>query len=252
MRERKSSRPSSSLTMLDYAYRSTLVVIPAYNAARTLGRVLEQVREVSPHLTILVIDDGSSDKTSAVAEIGKAHVTRHEHNKGKGEALRTGFTEFLNRDFKAVITLDADGQHSPLEIPKLIEAWLNKRADIVIGTRERQIGNMPFLRILTNTVSSWLVSLSAGQYIPDSQSGYRLIARSVISNIETESHGYGAESEILIKAAIAGYSIESAPISTLYGNETSYIHPLKQPFLFLGLIFKSLFWRWERFGKDRI
>ena len=154
-----------------------------------------------------------------------------------------------NRGFRAVITLDADGQHSPLEIPKLIEAWLNKRADIVIGTRERHVGSMPLLRIFTNTVSSWLVSLSAGQYIPDSQSGYRLIARSVIENIETESRGYGAESEILIKAAIAGYSIESAPISTLYGDETSYIHPLKQPLLFLGLIFKSLFWRWERIGK---
>lgn len=251
MRERRPSRPSGSLTMLDYAYRSTLVVIPAYNAARSLGRVLEQIREVSPNLTTLVVDDGSTDKTSAVAEIGKAHVTRHEQNKGKGEALRTGFAEFLSRDFRAVITLDADGQHSPLEIPKLIEAWLNKRADIVIGTRERQVGTMPLLRIFTNTLSSWLVSLSAGQYIPDSQSGYRLIARSVIENIETESHGYGAESEILIKAAIAGYSIESAPISTLYGDETSYIHPLKQPFLFLGLIFKSLLWRWERIGKSR-
>jgi glycosyltransferase involved in cell wall biosynthesis len=237
--------------MLDYAHRSTLVVIPAYNAARMLGSVLDQIREVSPHLNVLVVDDGSTDRTAAVAEIGKAIVVKHERNMGKGEALRTGFREFLNRDFKAVITLDADGQHSPSEIPKLIEAWLNERADIVIGTRKRQVGEMPLLRIFTNTVSSWLVSLSAGQYIPDSQSGYRLIARSVIENVKTESCGYGAESEILIKAAIAGYTIESATISTLYGDETSYIHPLKQPFLFLGLIFKSLFWRWERIGKSR-
>lgn len=234
--------------MLDYAYRSTLVLIPAFNAARSLGRVLEQIREVSPHLTALVVDDGSSDRTAAVAEIGKAIVVSHDHNMGKGEALRTGFTEFLKRNFKAVITLDADGQHSPAEIPKLIETWLTKRADIVIGTRKREVGNMPLLRIFTNTASSWLVSLSAGQYIPDSQSGYRLIARSVIENIETESCGYGAESEILIKAAIAGYSIESATIATLYGDETSYIHPLKQPFLFLGLIFKSILWRWQRIG----
>jgi glycosyltransferase involved in cell wall biosynthesis len=238
--------------MLDYAYRSTLVVIPAYNAARSLGRVLEQIKEVSPHLAALVVDDGSTDRTAAVAEIGKAYVVRHERNMGKGEALRTGFSAFREKDFKAVITLDADGQHSPSEIPKLIETWLSKRADIVIGTRRRQVGSMPLLRIFTNTVSSWLVSLSAGQYIPDSQSGYRLIARSVIENIDTESRGYGAESEILIKAAIAGYSIESAPISTLYGDETSHIHPLKQPLLFLGLIFRSLFWRWEQFGKSRI
>jgi glycosyltransferase involved in cell wall biosynthesis len=250
-RDRRSPRPSSALTMLDYAYRSTLVVIPSYNAARTLGKVLEDIRAVSPHLTTLVVDDGSTDRTAAVAEIGKAIVVSHECNMGKGEALRTGFAEFLSRGFKAVVTMDADGQHSPAEIPKLIEAWLSKRADIVIGTRKRQIGRMPLLRIITNTVSSWLVSLSAWQYIPDSQSGYRLIARSVIENIRTESRGYGAESEILIKASIAGYAIESAPISTLYGEETSYIHPMKQPLLFLGLILKSILWRWERIGKSR-
>jgi glycosyltransferase involved in cell wall biosynthesis len=246
---RRKPRAAGVLTMLDYAYRSTLVVIPAYNAARSLGRVLEQIREVSPHLAVLVVDDGSTDRTEAVAEIGKAAVVRHEHNMGKGEALRTGFTEFLKRGYKAVITLDADGQHSPAEIPKLMETWLKERADIVIGTRKREVGTMPLVRIFTNTVSSWLVSLSAGQRIPDSQSGYRLIARSVIENIETRSCGYGAESEILIKAAIAGYSIASAPIATVYGDETSYIHPLKQPALFIGLIFKSLFWRWQRIGK---
>lgn len=239
------------MTMADYAYKSTLVVIPAYNAARTLRKVIEQVREASPHLTTLVVDDGSQDNTAEVAARAGAIVVKHGHNMGKGAALRTAFREFLNKDFKAVITLDADGQHSPLEIPKLVDAWLRKRADIVIGTRDRRVGGMPPIRVFTNAVSSWLVSLSAGQYIPDSQSGYRLLSRSVVDNVRTESSDYGAESEILIKAAIAGYNIESAPIATIYEDETSYIHPVKQPLRFIGMIFKSIFWRLGRGGKRR-
>jgi glycosyltransferase involved in cell wall biosynthesis len=235
--------------MLDYAYRSTLIVVPAYNAEKTIRAVINGVRKVSPHLEVLIVDDGSNDYTARVAESAGALVAKHARNKGKGEALRTGFREFLKRDFKAVITMDADGQHSPLEIPKLVETWLNKRADIVVGTRERHVGTMPMLRIITNTLSSWLVSLSAWQYIPDSQSGYRLLARSVLENVETRSKGYGAESEILIKAAVAGYRIESAPIATIYEDEKSYINPFKQPLLFIGLIMKSLFWRLERIGK---
>jgi len=239
------------MTMVDYAYKATLVVIPAYNAGKTLRKVVTQVKEVSLHLNTLVIDDGSTDNTAAEAERAGAMVVKHESNLGKGAALRTGFREFLNKDFKAVITLDADGQHSPLDIPGLVEAWLNKRADIVVGTRDRRVGGMPPIRIFTNTVSSWLVSLSAGQYIPDSQSGYRLLSRSVVENVETESRDYGAESEILIKAAIAGYNIESAPIATIYEDETSYINPVKQPLRFVGMMFRSIFWRFERGGKPR-
>jgi glycosyltransferase involved in cell wall biosynthesis len=235
--------------MIDYAYKSTLVVIPAYNAAKTIGDVVEKVAEVSPHLTTLVIDDGSVDLTADEASKAGAVVVKHGRNLGKGVALRTGFREFLDRDFKAVITLDADGQHSPLEIPKLVEAWLSKRADIVIGSRDRGAGGMPPVRVFTNTVSSWLVSLSAGQYIADSQSGYRLLSRSVVENVQTKSKGYGAESEILIKAAAAGYKIESAQIATIYQDEKSYIHPVKQPLRFLGLIIKSFFWRFEQVGK---
>jgi hypothetical protein len=109
---------------------------------------------------------------------------------------------------------------------------------------------MPLVRIFTNTVSTWLVSLSSGRRIPDSQSGYRLLTRRVIDSVETTSTGYGAESEILIKAATRGFTISSAPISTIYENEKSYIHPLKQPLLFLGLIIRSLFWRFGRIGRQ--
>jgi glycosyltransferase involved in cell wall biosynthesis len=228
---------------LEEAYSQTLVLIPAYNAAETVGRVIKAIHEVSPRLATLVVDDGSEDATAGVARDAGAVVLKHGENKGKGAALRTGFEEFLRRSEKAVITIDADGQHSPGEIPNLIECWIKEKADIVIGTRKRDVKHMPALRIFTNTVSTWLVSLSAGRRIPDSQSGYRLLTRQVIDTIRTTSRGYGAESEILIKAASSGLKIGSAPISTIYENEKSYIHPLKQPLLFMGLIIKSLFWR---------
>ncbi|MFH1312172.1 MAG: glycosyltransferase family 2 protein [Candidatus Eisenbacteria bacterium] len=240
--------PEAPPATLDEAYSQTVVLIPAYNAAQTVGRVVEEVRGVSAGLTTIVVDDGSEDATARVALEAGAVVLKHLQNMGKGAALRTGFKEFLGRDKKAVITLDADGQHSPQEIPKLLECWLKDNSDIVIGTRKRDLKQMPILRIFTNTVSTWLVSLSAGRRIPDSQSGYRLLTRQVIDTVKTTSRGYGAESEILIKAAAKGLSIGSAPISTIYEDEKSYIHPLKQPLLFIGLIIKSVFWRFGSGG----
>jgi glycosyltransferase involved in cell wall biosynthesis len=234
---------------LQESYRSSLVLVPAYNAEATIADVIRGVKDVSPDLGVIVVDDGSIDGTASAAEAAGARVIRHGRNMGKGEALRTGFKEFLEGNRKTVITLDADGQHSPREIPGLIDCWRTEGADIVIGTRRRDVAKMPLLRICTNTLSSWLVSLSAGTYIPDSQSGYRLLTREVITGVSTSSRGYGAESEILIKAAASGYRIGAAPISTIYEDEKSYIHPLKQPLLFLGLIMKSFFWRFRRLGK---
>jgi len=224
-------------------------LIPAYNAGATLGRVVAETRALDPNLTVLVIDDGSTDDTAAVARRAGADLASHPGNQGKAAALQTGFRRFLATDRKAVVTLDADGQHSPREIPSLVDCWIKTGADIVIGTRRRSAGGMPPLRVVTNTIGSLLVSLSAGTYIHDSQSGYRLLARRVVEEVRTTSPGYLAESEILIRAATRGFTIREAPIATIYRGEKSYIHPVKQPLLFLGLIIRSFFWRFERVGK---
>jgi glycosyltransferase involved in cell wall biosynthesis len=234
---------------LEQAYRSVMVLIPAYNGGSAVGQVVRGTRAVSAALSILVVDDGSTDTTAQAALEAGAVVVSHPQNLGKGAALRTGFEHFLAADLGAVVTLDADGQHSPAEIPALVGRWLATRADIVIGTRRRRAGRMPRLRVITNTLSSLLVSLSAGKYIHDSQSGYRLLSRRVVREVKTSSRGYGAESEILIRAVAAGFTVVPAPISTIYRGEKSYIHPLKQPLLFLGLILKSFFWRFERVGR---
>lgn len=226
-----------------------MALIPAFNAGESVGTVVREVLALKAGITVVVIDDGSSDGTGQFARDAGALVITHPRNVGKGAALRTGFDHFLGTDLEAVVTLDADGQHSPREVPILIERWAVTGADVIVGTRKRDVEKMPPLRIVTNTISSWLVSLSAGTYIHDSQSGFRLLSRRVIQNVQTKSSGYGAESEILIKAASRGYSVDSVPVSTIYANEKSYIHPLKQPLRFLGLMVKSIFWRFERSGR---
>jgi glycosyltransferase involved in cell wall biosynthesis len=229
-----------------------MVLIPAYNAGAALDHVVREARALGTGLEVLVVDDGSTDSTARIARGGGATVVSHPVNLGKGAALRTGFDRFLASGRKAVVTLDADGQHSPAEIPSLVRCWLETGADIVIGTRRRNVGGMPPLRVITNTLGSLLVSLSAGTWIRDSQSGYRLLGRRVVDEVRTTSPGYLAESEILIRAATRGFTIREAPISTIYRGERSYIHPVKQPLLFLGLIIRSFLWRFERVGKSKL
>ncbi len=230
---------------LSEIYSSVLALIPAYNASETVAEVVRHLKALDPSLEVLVVDDGSSDGTGDVARLAGARVIRHDRNRGKGAALRTGFEEFLRGSWKALVTLDADGQHSPDEVPRLIEAWKTTGADIVIGERKKELGKMPLLRIVTNSISTFLVSASSGRRIPDSQSGFRLITRDVISTIKVRSDGYEAESELLIKAARSGFRIVGAPISTIYRNERSHINPFKQPMIFILLILRSLFWRFE-------
>ena len=233
----------------DDVYDSVYVVVPAYKAAAHIGEVVRDIYGVSERMAVVVVDDGSDDDTGHKAREAGAAVITHEVNRGKWAALETGFAEFLESGREAVVTLDADGQHSPAEIPNLIEVWREEGADIVVGSRRREVGNMPFIRILTNSISSGLVSLVAGTTIKDSQSGYRLHSRRVIENVEVKTGGYEAESEILVKAVRMGYKVASAPISTIYGEETSHIHPLKVPARFLGTIGKMIAWRLERSGK---
>ena len=226
-----------------------MILIPAYNAERWVGRVVSDVAALSREAAVLVVDDGSTDMTATAAREAGATVVSHERNLGKGAALRTGFERFLKTDLEAVITLDADGQHSAREIANLVDRWQATGADIVVGSRRRDLGSMPLARVLSNAVSSRLVSLSAGRRIPDSQSGFRLLTRRVVQDVRISSDGFAAESELLIKAGRRGFTIESAPISTIYADERSFINPLKQPILFMVLIVRSLFWRFRRIDR---
>jgi len=203
---------------------SVQVLIPAFNAAATLPGLLERLKTMRELAGVLVVDDGSTDGTGTVAESGGASVIRHDVNRGKGAALRTGFRALLdNGPTDCVVTMDADLQHDVDDIPKLLAARDATKAGIVVGVRKRLGSGMPVLRILSNTLTSILVSTRAGIAIADSQCGYRLIGSEVLRSVESESDGFEAETEILIRAAAKGFSIVGVPVKTLYGGEHSHM-----------------------------
>lgn len=221
---------------------NTAAIIPALNAEAHLAEVIANVGRHLALDRIIVIDDGSSDGTATVAKKAGATLVTHEVNRGKGAALKSGFDKSIEVGAEWIVTLDADGQHDPDEIPLFIARQNETGADIIVGTRMADIKDMPAIRIFANRTTSAFVSMRAGQKIPDSQNGYRLIAADAVKDIQLETTRYDTESEILIKAARAGARIESVPVKTIYGEEVSKVNPFVDTLRFFRMVFKSLFW----------
>jgi len=224
-------------------FKNICVIIPAYNEANTLEFVISEIRGYLPSTRIVVVDDGSDDDTSKVAQRSSVQVVKHPKNYGKGAALISGFKVALEEKAEWIATIDGDGQHEPKFLYKFAELAQTQNADIAIGSRMNNLSNMPMHRILSNKITSMLVSWRAGwMRIEDSQCGYRLIHRRVLQNIKLSSGGFQTESELLIRAGMHGYRIVSVPISTLYGSSASSIRYFYDVYKFMILIVKSLFW----------
>ena len=216
------------------------IIIPALNAASTLPELFRRIRSILGQVLIVVVDDGSTDNTSDVAKDNGAVILRHEQNLGKGAALRSGFRYILTLpEIEFILTMDADLQHRPEDIPQLLEHREKTFSYIVIGNRKRYGVCMPFHRILSNTITSTLVSWKTHQLVKDSQCGFRLIHRNVIANIECTTNGYEAETEFLIRASRKGYRFSFAPIETVYGNERSYMTHLQTTINFLKVLLRK-------------
>jgi glycosyltransferase involved in cell wall biosynthesis len=218
----------------------TCILIPGYNESRMIGQVVTNARKIIDD--VVVIDDGSRDNTAQIAQDAGAYVIKHEVNKGKGAALRTGFQYAIDHGYDAVITMDSDGQHDPDDIPGFLATVEKIGSGIIIGTRMGDISTMPLIRRFTNKLTSFSASILARQKIEDSQSGFRLITTDVIKTVRLETAGFETESEILIKASKAGFRIASVPIKTIYGEEKSKIKPMRDTYKFLRLLFRSLRW----------
>jgi glycosyltransferase involved in cell wall biosynthesis len=190
-------------------------VIPAYNAASTLEAVARGLRAALPGVLLIAIDDGSSDPTHAVALASCDRVVRHAANRGKGAALRAGFAVALNEPVWAVATVDADGQHDPARASELVDAL--STVDLAIGSRARTRGKMPLGRRITNALASAAVGSIVGARVPDAQSGYRAMRRVVVERVHAPGDRYEYETEFLIAAARAGYTIASVDVPTVYG-----------------------------------
>jgi glycosyltransferase involved in cell wall biosynthesis len=224
-------------------FESFGVVIPAYNEAAHIADVVAAVKRMIPPSNILVVDDGSSDGTAVAAESAGAAVLRNPGNLGKGASLVAGYSRLLeDRGLEGIFTLDADGQHDPSEMPVFIESFRSGPADLVIGSRMADTRGMPRIRRMTNRLTSAVISRRAGCRIDDTQSGYRLIRSSLLRGMKLVTRRFDLESEILIRAAHSGASISSVPIRTIYGDERSKIHPLKDTIRFFRLVIRSYFW----------
>jgi glycosyltransferase involved in cell wall biosynthesis len=197
------------------------IVIPAYQAARTIAAVVAGARTAGP---VHLVDDGSTDGTGDVGRGTGATVLRHRTNRGKGAALATGIAAALAAGAHVIVTLDADGQHPPAEIPHLLAPIADGRADLVLGARQRT-GPMPFARRFTNWLSSRLASRIAGHGVSDAQSGFRAFTRAVAERVRPVANRYDYETAFLLGACEAGFRVTSVPIPTVYGGAESHFRP---------------------------
>ena len=216
-----------------------IALIPAYNEAARVGEVVAVARH---HVDeVVVVDDGSTDETVAAAEKTGAKVLRHSQNRGKGAAIATALDYFGRSDAELAVLLDADGQHDPSEIDKFVDAAEKERADVVVGTRMGDVRRMPWVRLWTNRFTSRVTSKLAGQRIPDSQCGFRLLRRAVLKDLKLSTARFETETEMLIQAGRAGHKIVSVPIRTIYEpGRTSRIRPWRDTVRFFKLVWRNL------------
>jgi glycosyltransferase involved in cell wall biosynthesis len=236
-----------------------LALIPAHDEAPGIGRVVAAARV---HLPVLVVDDGSTDDTAAIAERAGARVVRQAPNRGKGAALRTGFRAAIDDGAQAVVTLDGDGQHDPTEIPAFVAAFerreqarreqarreqgrheqagraggrdMTELAELVVGRRDFR--HMPAVRRLSNWLGTVALSAAVGRWIDDNQSGYRLVGRRLMAAmLDSRESGFAFEVEMIAICLREGWPIEWLPIRTIYGDERSHIRPLRHLREFLAV-----------------
>jgi len=211
-----------------------VVLIPAYNAADTIGALVKKVKELG--FFCVVVDDGSTDDTYKNASSAGVIVLKHEKNMGKGAALRTGFDYILKGGYDYIVTLDADGQNDPLSIKDFIGKAEKSGASIIVGNRLLDTAGMPWIRVQTNRFMSWLLSKKIGQRVPDTQCGYKLIRKDLLAKLKLCANHYEIESEMLIKAGKAGAKIDSVVVSSIYSGQKSHINPIVDTLRFIKLI----------------
>ncbi|MGQ9534250.1 MAG: glycosyltransferase family 2 protein [bacterium] len=215
------------------------VVIPAYNAEKTIGNIVKELIDFGFEAKkIIVIDDGSQDKTSIVVSKYGTEVIRNNRNMGKGAALNKGFDKAIAMGLKRVITLDADGQHQVKDTKNFIR--VAEHYDLVIGMRLKNSPDMPFLRRIVNRITSLVISILSNNYIPDVQSGFRLINLEIFKKIVLKTKNFQTESELVFRAIKYHYSVGYVPITTLYNSERSYIKPFIDTLRFINMAVKFL------------
>jgi len=211
-------------------------LIPCYFEERHIRDVATRVAAQLD--TVMVVDDGSTDRTAEEARAARVEVLRQEVNQGKGAAIKAGLGALGKRDrVEFILMLDGDGQHLPEEIPRFLAEANRTGAAMIVGNRMSDLRGMPWVRKTTNRIMSAQVSGVCGQAIPDTQCGFRLIRRTLVSALcAAPSSRYDFETEMLAIVARQGGQIGAVPVSTVYGDEVSKIHPVRDTIRFFKLL----------------
>lgn len=211
-----------------------LVILAAWNESHMIGKVVGDLCDM--HLNVLVVDDGSTDNTAQLAKEAGAVVIRHEVNMGKGQALADGYRYAAEEGYDALITMDADGQHDPKDVPRFFDAYDRTGIPVLIGNRIRDRHHMPRIRRITNRFMSHMLNRKMKQYVADTQNGFRLYQTDVVLMVIPETKGFAAESEILLTLDEIDIRMESIPISARYEGERSHIRPIHDTRLFFKML----------------
>ncbi len=203
-------------------------LIAAYNEEATVASVVEGVRRFVPD--VVVVDDGSIDRTAAEAGAAGATVLRHAENRGKGAAIRTGLAHVLAGDCSHVLLIDGDLQHDPADIPRLLDEERRTGCDLVIAERAFAKGAMPTARFYSNRIGSRILSAFIGTEVADSQSGFRLVRAARLREIELTATGYEIETEMLIKLARRRASLRRVSIAARYHGSRSKLRSFRDTF----------------------
>ncbi|WP_292375937.1 glycosyltransferase family 2 protein [Methanosarcina sp. UBA411] len=216
------------------------VILPAFNEEVSIGSVVLLTRYYAD--SVIVVDDGSSDRTAEIARKAGAEVIVHEVNKGKGAALKTGFAAADNLGADIIVTMDSDGQHNPAEIPKLVDPIIKGEADMVNGSRYLNglDKNTPAYRRVGQTILDRVTNLNSGLEITDSQSGFRAFAASTKDIFRFTAQGMAIESEMLADAGKSGLRIAEVEIGVRYDVDCSTVNPIKHGFGVLLMILKDI------------
>ncbi len=210
-----------------------IAAMPAYNEEKYIGSIVLQTQQYADE--VVVIDDGSSDRTSKVAELAGATVIRHQQNKGKGVAIQTILAEAKKQNADILVILDADSQHNPEEIPSLINA-VSEGFDLVIGSRKIGRENIPRYRYVGQRILLYLTRILSRSRISDTESGFRAFSKKAVSEIQLKENGFAIEAEMISQATAKGLKIGEVPISAIYTKDGSTLNPVSHGFGVLNRI----------------
>lgn len=213
-------------------------LIPIYNEAKNIAPIVRALKDKG--LPVVIVDDGSDDDGGKLALDQGAEVLRNIERSGKGKSLQRGIEYILQNKYDGVIILDGDGQHSPDDVDLFLDLAKAKNAKIIVGNRLNDTKDMPWIRVQTNRFMSWMISRACKQSIPDTQCGYRYLSTAALCEMPLVTTDYEIETEMLIEASRKNWPVYSVSIETIYEDERSHVHPIRDTIRFLKYFLKAI------------